>query len=257
MHVACGHRPSRLFVDPDNWEWKAERKARWERAEENWQQFRAIWYGSTEPLSASLSLEPLPVLPGVNNTISSSIFIRACFVTMFNIVWAKAISRQGENGVIITGQPGTGAYLHSHIPYRVRFILFEGKTLLEFYFLVRLLQRKQVVLFSPDGQRLYLFYHTEVYTISMETVNRDISLPNPIPSSKVFIWSLFDIRDRKEPEGFMVTRPCCPVQTASPSPIRYKTWQKESQPLTTGFPLWSRDELVQGYILLITHFFHV
>jgi len=260
---ACGYRPYRIFVDPDNWEWKAESKAVWEPAEENWRQFHANWYGATgsqsaslvDPKSPSLSLEPLP--PGLDPSISSSIFIRESYVRMFDTVWAKAMARQGRHGVIITGQPGTGAYLLSHIPYRVRSISFEGKTLFSYYLLVRLLQRKQVVLFSPDGKMVYLCYHTEIYTVSMEALAAPgvgVSLPNPISSSNVFIWSLFDIRERKEPESFLVTRPCFPVQTTSPDPIRYRTWDKERIPLLTGLPLWTRDELAQGYVLLITHF---
>jgi hypothetical protein len=115
-----------IFVDPDNWEWKAESRAVWKPAEENWRHFCAKWYGATEsqsaslvdPKSPSLSLEPLP--PRLDPSISSSIFVRNSYVTMFDIVWARAISSQGRHGVILTGQPGNGAYLHSHIHYCVR-----------------------------------------------------------------------------------------------------------------------------------------
>ena len=156
-------------------------------AEGNWRQFHANWYRATErqsisiidPKSPSLSLEPLPT--NLDPSISSSIFIRESYVTMFT-VRAKAIARQGRHRVIIIGQPGTGAYLHYHNPYRVRSILFEGKTLLGYYLFVRLLQRKQVVLFSPDGKIAYLCY---------DTPGVGVTLPNPIPSSNVFIWSLF------------------------------------------------------------------
>ena len=123
--------------------------------------------------------------------------------------------------------------------------MFEGKTLFLYYLLVRLLQRKQVVLFSQDGEQLYLFYHNEVYMTANE--GRRVSLPKPISdSSNVFIWSLFDIYEQREPETFLVTYPCSPVQTASPNSIRYKIWDKEQFPLHTGLPLWTRDELAQG-----------
>ena len=134
--------------------------------------------------------------------------------------------------------------------------MFEGKTLFNYYLLVRLLQRKQVILFSPDGERVFLFYDKEVYAVSMETLaGGDVSLPNPESSSNVFIWSLFDIREPKEPKSFLVTRPCFPVQTALPNPDRYQTWEKERMPLLTGLPLWTHDELVQGYVLQITFLF--
>jgi hypothetical protein len=115
-----------IFVDPNKWEWKAGSRAIWKSAEENWQCFRAKWYGATEsqsaslvdPKSPSLSLEPLP--PRFDPSITSSIFVRNSYVTMFDTVWAQAIALQGRRGVIITGQPGIGAYLLSHIHYRVR-----------------------------------------------------------------------------------------------------------------------------------------
>ena len=121
---------------------------------------------------------------------------------------------------------------------------FEGKTLFLYYLLVRLLQRKQVVLFSPKGEELYLFYHNVVYTADM---GPRVSLPNATSNfSNVFIWSLFDIRKTEEPWSFLITYPCLPVQTTSPKPSRYKTWRKEQMPLLTGLPLWTRDELAQG-----------
>ncbi len=98
-----------IFVDPSNWECRAV----WEPAEEIWQDFRAKWYGVTESQSFSpvLSLEPLPGL----DPISSLILVRESYVTMFDTVWARAITSRGRKGVIITGQPGIGAYLLSHI----------------------------------------------------------------------------------------------------------------------------------------------
>ena len=104
------------FVDPDNWEWKAESRVVWTPAEESWQNFCTKWYGATESQSASpefpfLSLEPLGL------STPSSILVRNSYVTMFDTVWAQAITSDGRNGVIITGQPGIGAHLLSHIHY--------------------------------------------------------------------------------------------------------------------------------------------
>ena len=106
-----------FFVDPDNWEWEAESEAIWKPADENWQSFNTKWYGTTEsqspslvdPKYSSLSLEPLP--PKLDTSILSSIVVRKSYVTMFDTVWARAISSKGRRGVIITGQPGTCAYL--------------------------------------------------------------------------------------------------------------------------------------------------
>ena len=107
------------FVDPNNWEWKAQSRAVWTPAEEDWQTFCTKWYGATESQSASpefpsLSLEPLP---GFGFSASSSIYVRDSYVTMFNTVWARAITSYGRIGVIIAGQPGIGAHLLSQIHY--------------------------------------------------------------------------------------------------------------------------------------------
>ena len=103
------------FVDPDNWEWKTnESRAVWMPADEDWQNFRTKWYGVTESQSAppSLSLKPLPDL---DPSTPSSILVRESYVTMFDTVWVQAILSEGHAGVIMTGQPGIGAYLLSHI----------------------------------------------------------------------------------------------------------------------------------------------
>ena len=234
------------FVDLANWEWEVESKAEWKLAKVHWQNFYAKWYGAMETslvdpnLSPSLSLESLPDTFDPSISSSSTIFIRGSYVTMFNTVWVRSVATKGRKGVIITGQPGT------------------GKTLFNYYLLVRLLQLKQVVLFSPDGDVVYLFYGNEVFTVGMGVLASqgiDVPLPRPISrSSNVFIWTLFDIRDTKGPAKFLTAYPCFPVQTASPNPVRYATWEKERFALLTGLPLWSREELAQGYVLPITYF---
>jgi hypothetical protein len=133
--------------------------------------------------------------------------------------------------------------------------MFEGKTLFQYYVLVRLLQQKQVVLFlSRSGQDLYLFYHDGVHTIPTASL-KDASLPRPSTLlSDVFIWSLFDIPERNEPNTLLVFPPCVPVQTTSPDPCRYKTWDKQRSPLFTALPLWTRDELARGYVFPTSSF---
>ncbi|KIM49471.1 hypothetical protein M413DRAFT_407520 [Hebeloma cylindrosporum] len=212
-------------ADPANWQWRAESKSLWGPAEEDWKTFLAKWYGTPDSQSPCISLDPLPrdLYP-----YTPSIFIRESYLTMFDTVWAKAIASEGFSGVIITGQPGT------------------GKTLFSYYLLIRLLQRKQVVLFSPNGVVVYLFYHNEVYKARVGDLDGEASLPKPVSATSIFIWSLFDILKREDPAHFLVTYPCFPVQVASPDPARYAIWKKEHYPLITGLPLWTRDELAQG-----------
>ncbi|KAJ3497409.1 hypothetical protein NLJ89_g10352 [Agrocybe chaxingu] len=232
--VAAYNRLAVANADPANWQWSDGSRAVWELAQQDLQEFAARWYGATAAQCATLVDPEFPSLPLPTpfNSSLSSILVRKSYVEIFNQVWARALSSQGLTGVLITGQPGI------------------GKTLFQYYLLVRLLQQKQLVLFSLDGEWLYLFYHHGVYTVTMPTlaaVQPGLQLPEPTSmSSNVFIWSLFDIQKREEPDLLFVTQPCLPVQTASPDPCRYKIWDKERSPLLAGLPLWSRDELAQG-----------
>ena len=104
-----------IFGDPANWEWN-DTESVWKLATKNWQDFKAKWYGApqcaslVDPKSTPLSLDPLP--PYVDGA-PPSILVRKSYVTMFDHVWARAMSSEGEVGAIITGQPGIGAYLLS------------------------------------------------------------------------------------------------------------------------------------------------
>lgn len=133
---------------------------------------------------------------------------------------------------------------------------FIGKTTSQFYMLLRLLLRKQVVLFILNGERLYLFYYGKVYTTTMQSLNAIESgrqLPNQkLWSSKVFIWTLFDIENRKGPQMRLLTPLCSPVQTASPDPIRFQDWDKKF----AGMSLWAHDEPHKGVSCLSHVSFH-
>ena len=101
-----------IFVlDPDNWKWEAKSKAIWEPADEKWQGFNTKWYGTTDSDPKSVELPPT----NLDASTPSSIIVRKSYLSMFDTIWAKAISSKGRKGVIITGQPGIGAYLLSHI----------------------------------------------------------------------------------------------------------------------------------------------
>jgi len=124
-----------------------------------------------------------------------------------------------------------------------------GKALFLIYLLVRLLQLKQVVLFTLDGERVYLFYYKKVYTTyipQLNTIQPELQLPKP-KTSKVFIWSLFDVYKEREPELLLVRQPCFPVQAASSNSISFETWSEERSPLHFDLPLWNRNELAQAY----------
>ena len=118
-----------------------------------------------------------------------------CYSTVFDRVRSKAMTPGCKIGSLITCQPGTGSYFLYHLHCCDK--LFIGKTSSLFYLLVRLLQLRQVVLFTLDGEDLYLFYHGKVYTTTIAllyTTQREYRLPQPkSQTSEVFIWSLFHI----------------------------------------------------------------
>ena len=39
-----------------------------------------------------------------------------------------------------------------------------------------------------------------------------------------------------------------PIQMSSPSPIRWKSWQKRNKAALWGIPLWNEEELTRGYV---------
>ena len=77
---------------------------------------------------------------------------------------------------------------------------------------------------------------------------RHSNLPKP-KSSKVFMWSLIDFKHVGEPLPYMISCPRFPVLTTSPNPLRYNIYVKVDRPMFTGLPLWTREELVRGYVL--------
>ncbi|KAF8803452.1 hypothetical protein BYT27DRAFT_7226058 [Phlegmacium glaucopus] len=215
----------KMLVNPDNWEWKTKSKAIWEPAEDNWWDFCAEWYGAMESQFASLIDPKLPSLAlaqkitkkakdqTFKHYISSSIFVCNSYVMMFDTVWAKVIASQGRHRVIITSQPGTAMAL---------------KLMFNYYLLVQLLQQKQVVLFSPDGIWVntiwvYFFCLNKVYVMeALAAWGAGASLPNPISSSNVFIWLLFDICEQKEPVSFLVNHLCFPTHNKLVQGLQYQ-----------------------------------
>lgn len=122
---------------------------------------------------------------------------------------------------------------------------FAGKRVFLFYLLVRLLQRRQVILFTLATGESFLFHNNGVYR-----ADRTPSLHNlPIPEvgSHVFIWSLFEARTEEVALSAALGSIRFPVQVASPRPQCYSRWRKERGARLTGLPLWTPEELRRGY----------
>ena len=136
-----------------------------------------------------------------------------------------------------------------YFPFFAFTTVFKGKTLFQYYLLARLLQRKQVVLFSVNSDTRFLFYHNEVRRAPRNCVSES-NLPKP-KSPAGFMWSLIDLKQEEAPGAHLINRPTFPVQTTSPNPERYRVFLKDNNPKFTGLPLWTREELARGYVLLL------
>ena len=112
------------------------------------------------------------------------------------------------------------------------------------YLLIRLLQQKQIVLFTVDGVNLYLFYHGQVYFGQTKST---LALPERTKDD-IFIWSLFNIKNREEAAEVLLRPQCLPVLTASPDGSQYRIWRAMGTmaPQVVIMPMWSRDELARG-----------
>ena len=104
----CDHRPcsNSLYIDLENWNWNCQSDWDPELADEKWQAFNDLWYGNEDSQfdDPSLSLDA-----GVIEAPTQTIIVRPSYVIMFDHVYAQVFRySRPQNGVLITGQPGTG-----------------------------------------------------------------------------------------------------------------------------------------------------
>lgn len=99
------------------------------------------------------------------------ILVLQSYVTMFDHIWAQGFSSYGSKGAIVTGQPGTGMW--QVFPLMVHNLSFKARR----YLLARLLQLKQVILFSVD-EEILLFYHGSVHRAKRDQITSS-DLPEP------------------------------------------------------------------------------
>ncbi|KAI0712421.1 hypothetical protein C8Q76DRAFT_797273 [Earliella scabrosa] len=210
----------------ENWSW--EKPSLWEEAPAVWQAFAQKWRNSTSAdkleiidISDIHSVLDLPSVPPV-------ILVRACYRPAIEAAFFS--SSAARTGVIFTGQPGI------------------GKTVLLVYLLVYLLERGQVVLFSPHASLSILFYHDGVYMAAPGYAHN--FLPKPKPGSRAFIWSLFEAEVGESMAFAHRSGVLFPIQAPSPNPKHY-SWRNYRRPPITALPLWDREELKQGLPLQV------
>ena len=89
----------------------------------------------------------------------------------FHHIRAQGFSSYGSKGAIVTGQPGTGMW--QVFSLMVHNLSFKARR----YLLARLLQLKQVILFSVD-EEILLFYHGSVHRAKRDQITSS-DLPEP------------------------------------------------------------------------------
>ena len=121
-----------------------------------------------------------------------------------------------------------------------------GKSTFLKFMLARLIATHQVVLLC-DSSDAYLFYCGQVYYHPMnDSVFHNLPAHKNIPYCPILSLIDVDYKDRGPP--FESSSNIWPIQVSSPNPIRWKSWAKQNKAAVLGMPLWSTDELTEGYV---------
>jgi len=111
--------------------------------------------------------------------------------------------------------------------------------------LVRLISIGQVVLLY-NFPKIYLFYRGKVY-FQLAT-SPFLGLPKRKLMGYCPIWALIDVDMKSEEPPMPYDSVIWPIHATSPKPDRWKAWSKQARAALLGMPLWSAEELVQGYV---------
>lgn len=114
--------------------------------------------------------------------------------------------------------------------------------------LARLISAKQVVLMST-GCSLFLFYNGKVYhregiyAFHLPTHQRDRHWP---------IFTLIDVDVAYQGPFISSDYKIWPIQASPPEPDKWRSWSKQRGAALLGMPLWSFEELMEGYVWLFS-----
>lgn len=121
-----------------------------------------------------------------------------------------------------------------------------GKTTYQKFMLARLIATRQVVLLCNNSSA-HLFYCGQVYRRPM-----DVTVFERLPTHKNIeycpILALIDVDYNNRGPPITDSSNIWPIQTSSPNPVRWKAWSKQNKAAMLGMPLWSIDELAEGYV---------
>ena len=111
--------------------------------------------------------------------------------------------------------------------------------------LVQLISAHQVVLLFRT-RKDYLFYRGQVYSRPAGDGYEDLPINQRTSYSP--IWTLIDMDCMNQGPPIDPEFNIWPIQASSPNPIRWKAWIKQFNAVLFGMPLWSRKELIAGYV---------
>jgi hypothetical protein len=133
--------------------------------------------------------------------------------------------------------PRAATHQHVHSP---------GKTTFLNFMLARLISAHQVVVLY-DSSDTHLFYRGQAYYRPGGSDFR--YLPRRPEAGYYPIWALIDVGSQENGPPFTDRSNIWPIHTTSPSPVRWTAWQKHWNAALWGMPLWSVEELIEGYVL--------
>ena len=120
-----------------------------------------------------------------------------------------------------------------------------GKSNFLKFMLAWLLSAQQVVLLC-DNTRAYLFYCREVYFRATSDGFWDLPVHREEPYRSV--WGLIDVDFGEHGPPISSNPIIWPIQASPPKSVRWRSWHKQfTDSALWGMPLWSLDELVEGY----------
>ena len=113
------------------------------------------------------------------------------------------------------------------------------------FMLAQLISACQVVLLY-NGFEAHLFYCGQVYSRSMGFYFED--LPKQREKRYCPVWALIDMDYRSEQPPISGTSNIVPIQASPQGSVLWKSWKKQYRAALFGMPLWSMEELIEGYV---------
>jgi len=124
-------------------------------------------------------------------------------------------------------------------------IFTPGKSTFLFFVLARLFSTHQVALLC-NTTWAYLFYRGKVYR--RPATNGFWDLPENPERLYSPIFALIDVGCGDQGPNLGRDANVWPIQVSSPNPAQWKHWIGQNRAAALGMPLWSTEELMQGYV---------